>query len=49
MLLDLSFDDPKTYTRPFSVHIKQHLMPDSDLLESFCNENEKDAVHEVGK
>jgi len=49
MLLELSFDDPKTHTRPFSVHIKQHLMPDSDLLESFCNENGKDAVHEVIK
>jgi len=49
MQLDLTFDDPQTYTRPFSVRIKQHLMPDSDLLESFCAENEKDAVHEVGK
>ena len=49
MLLDLNIDDPQTYTRPFSVRIKQHLMPDSDLLESFCAENEKDAVHEVAK
>ena len=49
MLLDLSIDDPQTYTRPFSVRIKQHLMPDSDLLESFCAENEKDAGHEVAK
>jgi hypothetical protein len=49
MLLDLSFDDPQTYTRPFSVRIKQHLVPDSDLLESFCAENEKDAGHEVAR
>jgi hypothetical protein len=35
LLLDLSIDDPQTYTRPFNVRIKQHLMPDSDLLESF--------------
>jgi hypothetical protein len=49
MLLELSIDDPQTYTRPFSVRIKQHLMPDSDLLESFCPENEKDAAHEVAK
>jgi hypothetical protein len=49
MLLDLNIDDPQTYTRPFSVRIKQHLMPDSDLLESFCAENEKDAGHEVAK
>jgi hypothetical protein len=49
MLLDLSIDDPQTYTRPFSVRIKQHLMPDSDLLESFCAENERDAGHEAAK
>ncbi len=49
MQLELTIDDPQTYTRPFSVRIKQHLMPDSDLLESFCAENEKDAAHEVAK
>jgi hypothetical protein len=49
MQLELIIDDPQTYTRPFSVRIKQHLMPDSDLLESFCAENEKDAAHEVAK
>ena len=49
MQLELIIDDPQTYTRPFSVRIKQHLMPDSDLLESFCAENEKDAAHGVAK
>ncbi len=49
MQLELIIDDPQTYTRPFSVRIKQHLIPDSDLLESFCVENEKDAAHEVAK
>jgi hypothetical protein len=49
MTVDLTFDDPKTYTRPFTVRLKQHLMPDSDLLESFCAENEKDAAHETAK
>jgi hypothetical protein len=38
-------DDPKTYTRPFTVTLKQHLLPDSDLLESYCAENEKDSRH----
>jgi hypothetical protein len=45
MELRLTIDDPKTYTRPFTIQLKQHLMPDSDLLESFCAENEKDASH----
>ena len=43
--VQLTFDDPKTFTRPFTVTVKQHLVPDSDLLESFCAENEKDAAH----
>jgi len=45
MELMLTVDDPKTYSRPFTVRLKQHLMADSDLLESFCAENEKDAGH----
>ena len=49
MLLDLNIDDPQTYTRPFTVRIKQHLVPDSDLLESYCAENEKDAGHALAR
>jgi hypothetical protein len=45
MEVRLTIDDPATYTRPFTVTLKQHLMADTDLLESFCAENEKDAVH----
>jgi hypothetical protein len=48
MELRLTIDDPRTYTRPFSVTLEQHLLPDSDVLESFCSENEKDVVH-LGK
>jgi len=47
--VQLTIDDPQTYTRPFSVKLKQHLMPDTDLLESYCAENEKDAGHAVHK
>jgi hypothetical protein len=45
MQVDLTVDDPKTYTRPFTIQLKQRLLPDTDLLESFCAENEKDAAH----
>ena len=45
MELQLTIDDPKTYARPFTIHLKQRLLPDTDLLESFCAENEKDATH----
>lgn len=49
MDLDVTIDDPKTYTRPFSYKIGLHLLPDTDLLENFCVENEKDAAHAVKK
>ena len=49
MEVQLTIDDPKTYTRPFTVHLKQRLRPDSDLLEYFCTENEKDVSHIEGR
>jgi hypothetical protein len=45
MEVRLTIDDPQTYSRPFTILLKQRLLPDSDLLESFCAENEKDAHH----
>jgi len=38
-------DDPKTFTRPFTIKVTELLIPDSDVLESVCNENEKDRTH----
>jgi hypothetical protein len=43
--VQLTIDDPEIYTRPFTIKLKQRLLPDTDLLESFCAENEKDASH----
>jgi hypothetical protein len=45
MEVDLTIDDPQTYTRPFTIKLRQSLLPDTDLLESFCAENEKDTGH----
>ena len=45
MELQVTIDDPKVFTRPFSFKVNQLLLPDSDLLESFCTENEKDRPH----
>ncbi|MBV8906923.1 MAG: hypothetical protein JOZ22_25065 [Acidobacteriia bacterium] len=41
---EITFDDPKMYTKPFTVRILHELMPDSDVFENFC-ENEKDLRH----
>jgi hypothetical protein len=43
--LGITVDDPKMYTRPISFKITEVLVPDSDVLESVCNENEKDRAH----
>lgn len=43
--VEMTFDDPKMYTRPFTIHVPFHLLADSDIFESFCNENEKDLTH----
>lgn len=45
---EITFDDPKMYTRPFTVKIPHELLPDEDVFENFC-ENEKDQVHLGGK
>lgn len=42
---DLTFDDPKLYTKPFSIKVTYLLQADSDILEDFCVENEKDRIH----
>ena len=48
MDLEITFNDPKYYTRPFTIKTGLRLMPDSDLLEYVCAENEKDRFH-LGK
>jgi hypothetical protein len=45
MDVQLTIDDPKTYTKPVTILVKYRLLPDTELLESFCNENEKDLAH----
>jgi hypothetical protein len=42
--IDVTIDDPKAYTKPITYTQKQTLIPDEDLLEFFCSENEKDVV-----
>jgi hypothetical protein len=43
--VDVTFDDPVVYTRPFTIKVTHELQADTDILEYFCNENEKDQVH----
>ena len=43
--VEMTFDDPKMYTKPFTIKVPHDLLADSDLFEMFCNENEKDRAH----
>jgi hypothetical protein len=45
MDVQMTFEDPGAYTKPFSIKFTQTLTPDTDVIESVCNENEKDRVH----
>ena len=47
MDLVMTIDDPKAFTRPFSLRIPKTLAPDTDLLESVC-ENDTSVPHMVG-
>jgi hypothetical protein len=49
MRLEMTFDDPKTYVRPWTIGVDVTLMPDTELLENVCNENEKDHHRLVGR
>jgi hypothetical protein len=49
MDIELTIDDPKAYTRSWTVKEDLRLIPDTELLEYVCNENNKDYEHLVGK
>jgi hypothetical protein len=39
--IDVTIDDPRAYTRPWTVRVNQRLLVDTELIEFVCNENEK--------
>jgi hypothetical protein len=43
----LELKRPKVYTKSWSFKESVHLLPDTELLEYICNENEKDLKHLV--
>jgi hypothetical protein len=43
--VEMSFDDPPLYSKPFSIRFTLELLPESDIFEYFCGENEKDRAH----
>ena len=47
--IDVTIDDPKAYTKPFTVRVDQRIMVDTEMIEFICNENNIDPMHMVGK
>jgi hypothetical protein len=47
--IEITVDDPKAYTAPWTVKLTQPLVLDGELLDYYCLENEKDFIHMVGK
>ena len=43
--IEITVDDPKAYTKPWTVKIAQVIQLDTDLLDFVCADNEKDISH----
>ena len=48
MDVTVTITDPKTFTGPFTINFVEELLPDTDVFEHICYENEKDAAHQPG-
>jgi hypothetical protein len=46
--VEMTFDDPQMYTKPFTIKIPHDLLADAEIFEMFC-ENEKDRAHLKGQ
>ena len=47
--IQVTVDDSKTFTRPFTFTLQQRLMPDTELIEFVCGENNLSAARLVGR
>jgi hypothetical protein len=39
--IDITVEDSKAYTKPFTLRVDQRLLPDQELIEFICNENQR--------
>ena len=47
--IEQTVDDPVNYTRPFTTRLTWRLMPDTEIMEMVCTENNQSIQHLVGK
>jgi hypothetical protein len=43
--IQITVDDPKAYTKPWTVTLTQYIVVDTELLDYFCQDNEKSSQH----
>ena len=43
--IEVTVDDPKAYTKPWTVTLREQFGADAELIDEICLENEKDAQH----
>ena len=48
MTIEITIDDPKAYSKTWTAKLPYTLLPDTELIETFC-ENEKDQAHTAAK
>jgi hypothetical protein len=49
MDISITVDDAKAYTKPWTITLHQHIALNTELMNYFCMENERDSEHLVGK
>jgi hypothetical protein len=49
LTIHATYSDTAVFEKPWTAKTEMHYLPDTDLLEYVCAENEKDRVHLVGK
>jgi hypothetical protein len=47
--VEVTVNDPKAYTKPWTVKVHESVVLNTELMDYICNENEKDLKHLVGK
>jgi hypothetical protein len=46
--LVITIDDPKAYTKPFTIDMNMKIMIDTQMIDEFCMENERDSSRLLG-
>ena len=49
MEVTVTITDPKVFTKPVTINFVEGLLPDTDVFEHICAENEKDTSHLPGR